>query len=274
MPNYKPKTCAWCGTEFTPNSAPQKYCTPEHCRAADRKRRCQRRRELRKDNGRRTPKYKPKICKYCGTEFTPTTSHTFYCAPEHRKAAQNERWREYNLEYYRANKERYKQLGREWRRNNREAIRKYERKWLEKNRERKRESQRKWRVNNPEANRAMARKSLRKWRANNPDKVGALKALRAKAELEGNATPELIEAKWEASGKTCCLCGEPIDGTLPPRHPMSRTLEHLTPIVRGGRHDIENLDFAHFSCNSSKKDKTLEEYKAWLAQQDPRDERS
>lgn len=30
----------------------------------------------------------------------------------------------------------------------------------------------------------------------------------------------------------------------------------------------------NYSCNSSKGRKTLEEYKAWLAQQDPQDERS
>lgn len=47
---------------------------------------------------------------------------------------------------------------------------------------------------------------------------------------------------------------------------MSRTLEHLTPIVRGGRHDIDNLDFAHFRCNSSKNSKTLEEWREWLKQ--------
>lgn len=76
---------------------------------------------------------------------------------------------------------------------------------------------------------------------------------------------ESIEAKWEASDKTCILCGQHIDDTLPTRHPKSRTLEHLTPIARGGRHDIDNLDFAHRSCNASKGTKTLEEYRAWQA---------
>ena len=45
---------------------------------------------------------------------------------------------------------------------------------------------------------------------------------------------------------------------------MSRTIEHLTPIARGGRHDIDNIDFAHYSCNASKRDKTLDEYRDWL----------
>ena len=85
------------------------------------------------------------------------------------------------------------------------------------------------------------------------------------AELDGNATPELIQAKWDASNHTCILCGQPIDETLPPRHPMSRTLEHITPIAQGGTHNLDNLDLAHYSCNASKGAKTLEEYRAWQA---------
>lgn len=42
-----------------------------------------------------------------------------------------------------------------------------------------------------------------------------------------------------------------------------RTLEHLTHVARGGTHDIDNLDFAHYGCNSSKGAKTLEEYREW-----------
>lgn len=114
-----------------------------------------------------------------------------------------------------------------------------------------------------QANKEMFAKRRRNWRANNPDAVGAYAARRARAELEGSATPELIEAKWEASDKTCILCGKPIDSTVPPRQPASRTIEHLTPIARGGRHSLDNIDFAHWSCNSSKNNKTLEEYREW-----------
>jgi 5-methylcytosine-specific restriction endonuclease McrA len=41
---------------------------------------------------------------------------------------------------------------------------------------------------------------------------------------------------------------------------MSRTIEHLTPITRGGRHDLDNIDFAHYGCNSSKGARTTEEH--------------
>lgn len=113
------------------------------------------------------------------------------------------------------------------------------------------------------ANRERICEQRRTWRANNPDKVGATEARRAQAELEGNATTELIETKWEASDKTCILCGKPIDPTLKAPNNMSRTIEHLTPIARGGRHDLDNIDFAHYGCNAQKRDRTLEEYREW-----------
>lgn len=44
---------------------------------------------------------------------------------------------------------------------------------------------------------------------------------------------------------------------------MPLTPEHLTPISRGGRHDIDNIDFAHRTCNTKKEPKTLNEYQEW-----------
>lgn len=38
------------------------------------------------------------------------------------------------------------------------------------------------------------------------------------------------------------------------------SLEHIISISKGGSNDINNLDIAHKSCNSSKGNKTLEEY--------------
>lgn len=51
-------------------------------------------------------------------------------------------------------------------------------------------------------------------------------------------------------------------------HRHSRTIEHLTPVARGGRHDLDNIDFAHYGCNARKQDRTLEEWREWLKQVD------
>lgn len=95
----------------------------------------------------------------------------------------------------------------------------------------------------------------------NPNKVAAFRVRRAQAELEGNATRKLINTKWEASDKTCYLCDTRIDDTLNSPHPMSLTLEHLTPIAQGGTHNLDNTDFTHRACNTKKGVKTLNEYR-------------
>lgn len=51
----------------------------------------------------------------------------------------------------------------------------------------------------------------------------------------------------------CWLCGEPIDMNLPPLHAQAFTLDHLTPISRGG--DIDGpTEPAHRSCNAARGD--------------------
>lgn len=231
--------------------------------------------------------YKPKACKYCGTKFKPTSSRTTYCSTECRKVIKSKSDREYRQknsntirkrkreryeanrdailkqqgEYRQANKAAIKERKSKYAREHRDSIREYNRNYRQKNASRLNAQQREY----YQANKEMFAKRRSKWRANNPHAVSAAAARRARAELEGNATPELIEAKWEASDKSCLLCGQPIDDSLPPRHPMSRTLEHVTPIARGGTNDIDNIDFAHHSCNSSKGAKTLDEYRAWQA---------
>lgn len=205
---------------------------------------------------------KQKPCKQCGVEFAPKHGNMRYCSTECSKIARSRRGRRWALEH----KESVRESSRKWRAKNRARSRETSRRWREENRERHLKLCQEWASENP----GRLREGTRKWRAANPDKVGAASARRASIELAGNASYEDIEAKWEAGDQTCCLCGTPIDPDLPSNHREGRTLEHLTPIMRGGRHDIDNLDFAHRSCNSSKGNMTLEEYKAWLASQGER----
>ena len=118
--------------------------------------------------------------------------------------------------------------------------------------------QRKWRQ--PPYGAIAHKKAYRRWTLRNPEAAGEIRVRRAKAEAEGNATPTLIQAKWEASSRICCLCGESINPDLKSPDPMSPTVEHKVPIARGGRHDIDNIDFAHRVCSSSKGARTTEEY--------------
>jgi len=48
------------------------------------------------------------------------------------------------------------------------------------------------------------------------------------------------------------VCGEPVDLTLAWPHRMSRSVDHIIPISRGGAHVPENCQIAHLSCNCRK----------------------
>lgn len=56
---------------------------------------------------------------------------------------------------------------------------------------------------------------------------------------------------------TCWLCGEPIDMTLPWRHPMSASVDHVQPRQHGGALlDQANLRPAHRTHNVSRGNRT------------------
>lgn len=56
---------------------------------------------------------------------------------------------------------------------------------------------------------------------------------------------------FERDGYSCQYCGDVND----------LTCDHITPLVRGGSNDLDNLTTACRSCNSSKGDKSLSEWR-------------
>lgn len=59
---------------------------------------------------------------------------------------------------------------------------------------------------------------------------------------------------------TCWLCNEPIDMTLPWRHPRSKSVDHVIPRQHGGPLlDQNNLRPAHRTCNVSRGNRTRRE---------------
>lgn len=209
-------------------------------------------------------------CRTCGSTFTSKSANAKYCSPKCRKEAKRKADREFmrkwRAENPKKNAERRKREDPDTRRqrvkrcrdSNPERAHALAKAYRQANRETEAARQRKWRQS-PYG--AIAYKDARRrWALRNPETAGEIRVRRAKAEAEGNATPALIQAKWEASSGTCCLCGESINPDLKSPDPMSLTVEHKVPIARGGRHDIDNIDFAHRVCNSSKGARTTEEY--------------
>lgn len=54
----------------------------------------------------------------------------------------------------------------------------------------------------------------------------------------------------------CGICGQPVDMSLKYPDPMSKTVDHIIPIAKGGHpSDLSNLQLAHRWCNRQKSDK-------------------
>ena len=122
------------------------------------------------------------------------------------------------------------------------------------NRERLLEEQRRYREVNGEKFRA----GLRKHYANNRDwyleRATRNKARRAGA--EGTHTRAEVKRMYEDQGGLCAYCEVPLDGSF--------QVDHMMPLIRGGRNDWTNLAVSCAFCNNSKHAKTAEEFMAVL----------
>lgn len=58
-----------------------------------------------------------------------------------------------------------------------------------------------------------------------------------------------IAAAVVASADVCAICGEPPTADDP------LTLDHIVPVSRGGRAEPRNVQAAHRTCNSRKRDR-------------------
>lgn len=57
----------------------------------------------------------------------------------------------------------------------------------------------------------------------------------------------------------CGICGKPVDMELKYPHPLSKCIDHIIPVSKGGHpSDIDNLQLAHWTCNRQKSDKLIE----------------
>lgn len=63
----------------------------------------------------------------------------------------------------------------------------------------------------------------------------------------------------ERDNFVCHICGETVDMSLPRTSKLGATIDHVVPITRGGRDELDNLKLAHWVCNVRKNNKLMEE---------------
>lgn len=137
----------------------------------------------------------------------------------------------------------------------------YQKKYRDTHPEKRKETKERWRKANMEKSRAYSLKTRYKY----------LEESRERDRLYAKAHPEVIAKKnaarkarlygavreyynrleiYERDGGVCCICFEPIDLSYPPRHTLSFTIQHHTPLSLGGADAPDNIGIAHYSCNS------------------------
>lgn len=72
------------------------------------------------------------------------------------------------------------------------------------------------------------------------------------AQSDGSVTAKALGALFAAT-KDCCYCGAPMNY-------KQKTADHIVPLSQGGLHSMTNLAICCHSCNSSKRDRTPEQW--------------
>ena len=132
--------------------------------------------------------------------------------------------------------------------------------WKEKNYGVYLESARTWYRNNTERGRA----NSKRWSENNPERYAEI-SLRAahkrRTRIAGNGGSYTTK-EWhnlcERTGWICLRCGKSHDES-------KLTADHVTPISKGGTSNIDNIQPLCGSCNSSKGNRHMTDYRNELA---------
>jgi len=214
-------------------------------------------------------------CEWCSEMFEAKTARKRFCSPNCRYKAYYHSHPEYRKAQICNSQERLArdpdardvvlEAGRRWREVNREAAREATRRWYRNNKEHCARKGKEWWDANPEK-----RKEYRdRWKENNPERIrefwtnNTYRRRALKAEADGSFTyAEFIEL-CELSNWECAYCGCDLD-------PETATADHVIPLSRGGSNGIDNIAPCCQSCNSSKRDKTAEEFMAYVAEKEVR----
>lgn len=276
--------CVECGTHFTYESqrtVPRAFCTslcrgrnlrannPEYYNEAARK----------SYHKHKKPAEAVEVtaeCVHCRESFTSTRKGKraqTYCSPACIKAAhyvankadyiarakaQNEsaEYLKKRSEHYYANKAHYQAKGAKWRAANKGVLRERRKKYYEANREARQAYYREW-VALP-GNRERICNNAQQWAQMNPEKVRTHKAIRRHLMRERILERFDPMEIFERDGWICQLCNEAVDATVVWPDRMSKSLDHIIPISKGGVHSRANTQLAHLSCNASKNDRMPE----------------
>ena len=189
-------------------------------------------------------------CKKCGTNQWYKSGPCVACVKEAnrlRYQSNPEADKERLRKRYRERADEIKERSRKWYQDNLQTARESRRKWYQRNSDAAKDRVKQWKRDNP----AAVREGHRKYKQANPEAVTAIKHRRRtrKTEAGGSFTASEWKSCKEHYGNRCVKCG---------RDDVKLTADHVIPVARGGRSDIDNIQPLCQFCNSSKGDKTID----------------
>jgi 5-methylcytosine-specific restriction endonuclease McrA len=162
----------------------------------------------------------------------------------------NKKWntanRDYAKAYYQANKEHIKAKVKLWYSENRDTAAAYSKAWAKANPDKVAAANRRWcRAN---AKKVAARSKA--WSQANLEKERFTSAKRRATQLENGVFTVTLKELKRLYARPCAYCGA-----------ISKHIDHVIPLSRGGTHSIGNMVGACASCNLSKSVKFITEWK-------------
>lgn len=186
-----------------------------------------------------------KVCTKCG-ESKPLDQYSSLKGKPNAYPSCKSCVRKYMREYHAANREQNRERARQHYKANKEARNAASAAWHEANRESSLERNRAY----YQANKDRFREWGRRWRAENAERfreVNAEDQRRRRARLrEAEIGTVDLDALWTGY---CGLCHLPLDRSLVYPDPLSKSVDHIIPLVRGGAHEQTNLQWTHLRCN-------------------------
>ena len=155
-----------------------------------------------------------------------------------------------NKQCYLENKEKINKRNRQWYKDNKEHCSEY----YQDNREYISKRAKKYHSKNKEH----LTEYLKQWKQTPIGRASIKADCHNRRAMTRDLTKETVQRVYEDNIKqfgtlTCVLCFKPVEF-------KDSSLDHLTPLSRGGSNDYDNFGVAHFKCNMKKQAMTLDEW--------------
>lgn len=163
---------------------------------------------------------------------------------------------DFQREYRARHPEKMRELGREEMRRRRaddpDREREYMRAWRAANPDLVRAQKRAWNAANRERVRLHSVEAKRRWKLENKQRLKEYDLRRRATKVAAVIGEVDLEALWVEQDGRCGICRSSIDRSLKWPDPFSPSVDHIIPLVKGGAHSQENLQWACLVCNLSK----------------------